>query len=68
MVMWVMSDRAIPRSYRDDGRLRSHVPPHRLPRGGLRLVKFHWRPLAGIQSLVWDEAQSWPAGPRLPPP
>jgi catalase len=28
-----------------------------MPRGKARLCKFHWKPLVGVHSLVWDEAQ-----------
>src|SRR5688572_27880534 len=55
MVMWVMSDRAIPRSYRMmEG---FGVNTFRLvnAEGVARLVKFHWKPLLGVHSLVWDE-------------
>ena len=57
MIMWVMSDRGIPRSYRMmEG---FGVNTFRLVngRGEARLVKFHWKPLLGAHSLVWDEAQ-----------
>jgi catalase len=57
MVMWVMSDRGIPRSYRMmEG---FGVNTYRLvdAAGTARLVKFHWKPLLGVHSLVWDEAQ-----------
>ena len=57
MVMWVMSDRGIPRSYRMmEG---FGVNTFRLINAGgeARLVKFHWKPLLGVHSLVWDEAQ-----------
>ncbi len=57
MVMWLMSDRAIPRSYRMmEG---FGVDTYRLvnARGVGRFVKFHWKPLLGVHSLVWDEAQ-----------
>lgn len=57
MVMWVMSDRAIPRGFRMmDG---FGVNTFRLvnDQGEARFVKFHWKPLLGTHSLVWDEAQ-----------
>ncbi len=57
MLMWVMSDRAIPRSYRMmEG---FGVNTFRLidAEGKAVLVKFHWKPVLGIHSLVWDEAQ-----------
>src|SRR4029453_12741177 len=57
MVMWVMSDRAIPRSFRMMEGLGVHT--FRLISASCAsvLVKFHWRPLLGAHSLVWDEAQ-----------
>jgi catalase len=57
MIMWLMSDRAIPRSYRMmEG---FGVNTFRLinARGVSRFVKFHWKPMLGVHSLVWDEAQ-----------
>ncbi|HET9621549.1 MAG TPA: catalase [Kofleriaceae bacterium] len=57
MVMWVMSDRAIPRSYRMMEGFGVHTFRLIDARGGSRLVKFHWRPVLGAHSLVWDEAQ-----------
>ncbi len=56
-VMWLMSDRAIPRSFRMmEG---FGVNTYRLVnvQGEAFFVKFHWRPLLGMHSLVWDEAQ-----------
>ncbi|MGK2964706.1 MAG: catalase [Tepidiformaceae bacterium] len=57
MVMWVMSDRAIPRSYRTMDGFGVHTFRLVNAEGKTRLVKFHWRPVAGLHSLVWDEAQ-----------
>ncbi len=57
MVMWLMSDRAIPRSFRMmEG---FGVNTYRLvnEQGQGRFVKFHWKPKLGVHSLVWDEAQ-----------
>ena len=57
MIVWVMSDRGIPRSYRMmEG---FGVNTFRLvnAKGEARFVKFHWKPLLGVHSLVWDEAQ-----------
>ena len=57
MVMWLMSDRAIPRSFRMmEG---FGVNTYRLvnAQGKASFVKFHWKPLLGVHSLVWDEAQ-----------
>jgi catalase len=56
-VLWNMSDRGIPRSFRtmegfgvDTFRLVDEA-------GESSLVKFHWKPIAGVHSLVWEEAQ-----------
>ena len=58
MLMWVMSDRAHSSLLPDDGRLRRpHLPPGQRRRGKTTLVKFHWKPVAGMASLVWEEAQ-----------
>ncbi len=57
MVMWVMSDRAIPRSYRMMEGFGVHTFRLIDAKGGARLVKFHWRPLLGAHALVWEEAQ-----------
>ena len=56
MLMWIMSDRAIPRSYRMMQGFGVHTFRFINARGEARLVKFHWNPLAGTHSLVWDEA------------
>ena len=57
MVMWVMSDRAIPRSYRMMEGFGVHTFRLIDAAGVARLVKFHWKPLLGAHSLVWEEAQ-----------
>jgi len=56
MLMWAMSDRAIPRSYRTMQGFG--VNTYRLVNaaGESHFVKFHWNPKAGTHSLVWDEA------------
>ncbi|MGZ8260724.1 MAG: catalase, partial [Caldimonas sp.] len=56
MLMWVMSDRAIPRSYRTMQGFG--VNTFRLVNadGESRFVKFHWNPVFGTHSVVWDEA------------
>ena len=56
MLMWAMSDRAIPRSYRTMQGFGVHT--YRLVNadGESQFVKFHWNPKAGTHSLVWDEA------------
>ncbi len=56
MLMWVMSDRAIPRSYRMMQGFGVHTFRFVNEAGESRFVKFHWTPLAGTHSLAWDEA------------
>jgi catalase len=56
MLMWAMSDRAIPRSYRTMQGFGVHTFRFVNADGESRFVKFHWSPLAGTHSLVWDEA------------
>ena len=55
-LMWVMSDRAIPRSYRMMQDFGVHTFRFVNADGESRFVKFHWNPVAGTHSLVWDEA------------
>lgn len=57
MIMWVMSDRAIPRSYRMMEGFGVHTFRLVNDKGHARFVKFHWKPLLGLHSVVWDEAQ-----------
>ena len=57
MVMWVMSDRAIPRSFRMMEGFGVHTFRFINEKGKSRFVKFHWKPLLGLHSVVWDEAQ-----------
>jgi catalase len=57
MVMWLMSDRAIPRSYRMMEGFGVHTFRLINEQGQTHLVKFVWKPLLGAHSLVWDEAQ-----------
>ena len=57
MVMWVMSDRAIPRSFRMMEGFGVHTFRLVNARGTSRFVKFHWKPLLGVHSVAWDEAQ-----------
>lgn len=57
MVMWTMSDRAIPRSYRMMEGFGVHTFRFVNDKGEAHFVKFHWKPLLGVHSLVWDEAQ-----------
>jgi len=56
MLMWVESDRAIPRSYRMMQGFGVHTFRLVNAKGESRFCKFHWTPLAGTHSLVWDEA------------
>jgi len=56
MLVWVMSDRAIPRSFRMMEGFGVNTFRMVNARGEERLVKFHWRPLIGSSSLLWDEA------------
>jgi catalase len=56
MLMWAMSDRAIPRSLRMMQGFGVHTFRLINANGESHFVKFHWRPLLGTHSLVWDEA------------
>jgi len=56
MLMWVMSDRAIPRSYRMMQGFGVHTFRLVNSKGQSTFCKFHWKPLLGTHSLVWDEA------------
>jgi catalase len=57
MLMWVMSDRAIPRSFATMEGFGVHTFRLINAEGVSRFVKFHWKPLKGVCSLVWEEAQ-----------
>ncbi|WP_144185448.1 catalase [Elioraea rosea] len=56
MIMWTMSDRAIPRSFRMMEGFGVHSFRLIDAEGRSRFVKFHWRPKLGMQSVLWDEA------------
>jgi len=56
MLMWHMSDRAIPRSYRMMQGFGVHTFRLVNARGQSVFCKFHWTPKLGTHSLVWDEA------------
>jgi catalase len=56
MLMWVMSDRAIPRSFRFMEGFGVHTFRLVDARGRSTFVKFHWKPKQGMQSVVWNEA------------
>ncbi|QJB39660.1 catalase [Chitinophaga oryzae] len=57
MIMWVMSDRAIPRSYRMMEGFGVHTFRWINAAGKGCFVKFHWKPLLGVHSVAWEEAQ-----------
>lgn len=57
MIMWAMSDRAIPRSYRMMEGFGVHSFRLVNAKGESSFVKFHWKPLLGVHSVAWDEAQ-----------
>ncbi|MDB5875202.1 MAG: katE [Ramlibacter sp.] len=56
MLMWAMSDRGIPRSYATMQGFGVHTYRFVNDDGESVFVKFHWNPVAGTHSLVWDEA------------
>jgi catalase len=55
--MWNMSDRGIPRSYRTMEGFGVHTFRCVNDAGETSLVKFHWKPVLGVHSLTWEEAQ-----------
>lgn len=57
MIMWAMSDRAIPRSFRMMEGFGVHTFRFVNAKGKGCFVKFHWKPLLGVHSVAWDEAQ-----------
>lgn len=58
MIMWVMSDRALPRSYRMMEGFGVHSFRFVNAENKSCFVKFHWKPKLGVHSLAWDEAQN----------
>jgi len=56
MIMWTMSDRAIPRSLRFMEGFGVHTFRLVTAEGKSTFVKFHWKPKLGMQSVLWDEA------------
>jgi catalase len=56
MLMWAMSDRAIPRSFRFMEGFGVHTFRFVNADNESRFVKFHWKPVLGLQSVVWNEA------------
>ncbi|HET6245682.1 MAG TPA: catalase [Bacteroidia bacterium] len=57
MIMWVLSDRALPRSYAMMEGFGVHTFRMINEEGKSTFVKFHWKPLLGMHSLAWDEVQ-----------
>jgi catalase len=57
MLLWAMSDRALPRSYRMMQGFGVHTFRLVNGRGATTLVKFHWTPVLGIHSMLWEEYQ-----------
>lgn len=57
MIMWTMSDRAIPRSYRMMEGFGVHTFRWINEQGKSVFVKYHWKPVLGVHSVAWDEAQ-----------
>ncbi|MBE9583351.1 catalase [Mucilaginibacter sp. JRF] len=58
MIMWAMSDRALPRSYRMMEGFGVHTFRFVNADGVASFVKFHWKPLLGVHAVAWDEAQN----------
>ncbi len=56
MIMWIMSDRAIPRSFRFMEGFGVHTFRLVNAKGESTFVKFHWKPKLGLQSVAWNEA------------
>jgi len=56
MIMWIMSDRAIPRSFRFMEGFGVHTYRLITKQGKSTFVKFHWKPKLGMQSVAWNEA------------
>ena len=58
MIMWLMSDRALPRSLRTMEGFGVHTFRLVNAQGVSHFVKFHWKPLQGVFSIAWDESQN----------
>lgn len=56
MLMWAMSDRTLPRSFRTMEGFGVHTFRLVNAEGKSSFVKFHWKPRLGLQSTIWDEA------------
>ena len=57
MIMWIMSDRTLPRSFSMMEGFGVHTFRLVNASGKSTFVKFHWKPVLGVHSVVWDEAQ-----------
>lgn len=57
MLMWIMSDRGLPRSFRMMEGFGVHTFRFINARGDAFFVKLHWKPKLGVHGLSWDEAQ-----------
>jgi catalase len=57
MIMWLMSDRSIPRSFRMIEGFGVHSFKLINDEGKVHFVKFHFKPKLGVHSVAWDEAQ-----------
>lgn len=56
-IMWLMSDRAVPRSLRSMEGFGIHTFRFINQEGRSHFVKFHWKPLQGVLGMAWDESQ-----------
>jgi catalase len=57
MIMWLLSDRTVPRNFRTMQGFGIHTFRWVNAEGKSRFIKYHWKPLAGVHSNVFDEAQ-----------
>ncbi|WP_227002738.1 catalase [Salicibibacter kimchii] len=57
MIMWLMSDRALPRSFRMMEGFGVNTFRFVNEEGKAYFVKFHWKPVLGVHSLAWEEAE-----------
>lgn len=57
IVMWILSGRGIPRSYRMMEGFGVHTFKWINSKGKVTFVKYHWKPVLGTHAVLWDEAQ-----------
>ncbi len=57
MIMWILSDRTVPRNFRSMQGFGIHTFRWVNEQGKSRFIKYHWKPMAGVHSNVFDEAQ-----------